>query len=96
VWGRENDYSGRYPELDELRTLPVGTILDGELVMLRDGRPGADGILPDFHALMGRHARRHPPRFLGEHSTWPTGECGLLSRRIDRFFLAAIGPLLFQ
>lgn len=52
VWGRENDYTGRYPELDELRQLPPGTVLDGELVMLKDG-------LPDFHALMARHSRRN-------------------------------------
>lgn len=53
AWGREGvDYTSRYPELEALRQLPPGTILDGELVMLRDG-------LPDFHALMGlRHSRR--------------------------------------
>jgi len=58
VWGRDGQsYDGRYPELDELRSLPSGTVLDGELVVLRHG-------LPDFHALMARHARRSPPRFV--------------------------------
>src|SRR5277367_2831406 len=52
LWGREGaDYTGRYPELDVLRELPPGTMLDGELVVVRDGRP-------DFHALMSRHSRR--------------------------------------
>lgn len=60
VWGREGvDYSGRYPEVEAaLRQLPAGTVVDGELVMIREGRP-------DFHALMRRHARRpgRRPRF---------------------------------
>lgn len=52
LWGREGaNYTGRYPELEALRALPPGTVLDGELVMTKDG-------LPDFHALMSRHARR--------------------------------------
>jgi bifunctional non-homologous end joining protein LigD len=41
----------RYPELAALRLLPAGTMLDGELVLIRDGRA-------DFHALMSRHSRR--------------------------------------
>ncbi len=56
VWGRQRtDYTDRYPELEALRRLPAGTMVDGELVALRDGRP-------DFHALMSRHSRR--PRAL--------------------------------
>jgi len=52
VWGRECvDYTERYPELEVLRKLPAGTILDGELVAVRDGRP-------DFYSLMSRHSRR--------------------------------------
>jgi len=56
VWGRELvNYTGRYPELDALCSrLPPGTILDGELVVIRNGRP-------DFHALMARHSRRPSP-----------------------------------
>src|SRR4051812_22268401 len=51
LWGRElQDYTDRYPELRVLLELPAGTMLDGELVMVRDGRP-------DFHALMSRHSR---------------------------------------
>src|SRR5436190_24234284 len=61
LWGREGaDYSGRYPELEVLRRLPPGTLLDGELVVVRAGQP-------DFHALMSRHARRtHQRPFLLE------------------------------
>src|SRR3954471_5124395 len=53
LWGREGaEYTGRYPELaGELGQLPSGTLLDGELVLLRGG-------LPDFYGLMSRHARR--------------------------------------
>jgi ATP-dependent DNA ligase len=56
TWGRDLvDYTDRYPELDALQAMPAGTILDGELVALRDGRP-------DFHALMARRHSRRPSR----------------------------------
>jgi ATP-dependent DNA ligase len=43
-----------------LRELPPGTMLDGELVVVRDSGP-------DFHALMSRHSRRPGRRpFLAE------------------------------
>ena len=49
LWGRgEADYAERYPELDVLRQLPPGTILDGELVRLRAGKA-------DFSAVLRRH-----------------------------------------
>jgi bifunctional non-homologous end joining protein LigD len=33
LWGRQRaDYTARYPELEVLRRLPSGTLLDGELV----------------------------------------------------------------
>jgi DNA ligase D-like protein (predicted ligase) len=54
VWGRNcADYSGRYPELNVLSRLPVGTVVDGELVLLRDG-------LPDLAALLHRHPLVRP------------------------------------
>ena len=41
----------KYPELAFLADLPRGTVLDGEIVVTREGRP-------DFHAVMSRqHAR---------------------------------------
>lgn len=50
---RRVDMTARYPELQVLGTLPPGTILDGEIVMLRDGKP-------DFEALQGREHARNP------------------------------------
>ena len=52
LWGRAGTvYTERYPELAALRRFPKGTIVDGELVVIRDGRA-------DFHAVMSRHSRR--------------------------------------
>jgi bifunctional non-homologous end joining protein LigD len=52
---RTRDMSARYPELCEcLRTLPPGTLLDGEIIV-----PGADGC-PDFERLQLREAARNP------------------------------------
>lgn len=49
AWGRESgDYAVRYPELDLLGALPTGSLVDGELVVLCDGRA-------DFSQLMRRH-----------------------------------------
>lgn len=45
---RRRDLADRYPELQGLTQLPDGTIVDGELVVLRD-----DGS-PDFRAMIGR------------------------------------------
>lgn len=45
---RRRDLAARYPELDVLRTLPSGTVLDGEIVVLRP-----DGS-PDFAAVLSR------------------------------------------
>ncbi len=45
---KRRDLAERYPELAPLAALPSGTVLDGELVVLRpDGRP-------DFPAILGR------------------------------------------
>jgi ATP-dependent DNA ligase len=49
IWGRQaTEYTRRYPELDCLNRLPSGTVLDGELVVLRSG-------LPTLGAIMSRH-----------------------------------------
>ena len=48
---RRNDMTGRYPELSFLAGLEPGTVLDGELVVLREGRP-------DFRAVMAREQGR--------------------------------------
>jgi bifunctional non-homologous end joining protein LigD len=54
LWGRKGvDYTPRYPELGVLTGLPAGTVVDGELVVLRQGRA-------DFPALLRRHQRSRP------------------------------------
>jgi DNA ligase D-like protein (predicted ligase) len=54
LWGRTGaDYTARYAELAVLARLPAGTVVDGELVVLRDGRA-------DFSALLRRHQRQRP------------------------------------
>jgi DNA ligase D-like protein (predicted ligase) len=50
------DLATRYPELAGLGTLPAGTLLDGELVVLR-----ADGS-PDFPAILRRENARQRAR----------------------------------
>jgi bifunctional non-homologous end joining protein LigD len=57
LWGRERaDYTTRYPELEMLRHLPAGTLVDGELVAFdADGRP-------DLPRLLRRHGLTHPWR----------------------------------
>ena len=65
LWGRKlADYGGRYPELDVLRRLPSGTMVDGELVMFDNGRP-------DLNAILRRHQLVHPARIrhAGLHSS---------------------------
>jgi ATP-dependent DNA ligase len=54
LWGRaRSDYTARYPELAVLRRLPAGTLVDGELIVLRAGRA-------DFASLMRRHPLADP------------------------------------
>src|SRR5262249_23856376 len=63
LWGRERaDYTARYPELDVLRRLPVGTLLDGELVAFdAGGRPylrlllRRDGLADAWRIREARH-----------------------------------------
>jgi ATP-dependent DNA ligase len=54
LWGRQQTaYTQRYPELEGLRRWPAGTLLDGELITLRAGRPC-------LAALLQRHALTDP------------------------------------
>jgi ATP-dependent DNA ligase len=49
LWGRElADYTSRYPELAVLRSLPAGSLVDGEMVALR-------GSIPNLGLLLRRH-----------------------------------------
>lgn len=52
---RDRDIGHRYPELACLAGLPAGTILDGEIVVLRDGKP-------DFNLLAQREQAQRPLR----------------------------------
>ncbi|HEV3345127.1 MAG TPA: hypothetical protein VG125_32420 [Pirellulales bacterium] len=55
VWGRElSDYGQRYPELDSLRCLPDGTVLDGELVALHGGRAELGELMRRHQLVNGR------------------------------------------
>ena len=57
LWGRGRaDYTARYPELDVLRRLPAGTLVDGELVAF-----DAEGQ-PDLPWLLRRHGLTDPWR----------------------------------
>jgi DNA ligase D-like protein (predicted ligase) len=50
---RRVDMTDRYPEFAFLTALPAGTVLDGEMVVLRDGKP-------DFGLLQSREQSRSP------------------------------------
>jgi DNA ligase D-like protein (predicted ligase) len=57
IWGRNlADYQERYPELDVLRRLPSGTVVDGELVVFQEGGR------TDLNAVLGRHQLVNPDR----------------------------------
>lgn len=61
---RRSDLAPRYPELQFLRGLPAGTVLDGELVVLgEDGRPDFPAILARENGTPARagDASRHRP-----------------------------------
>ena len=47
------DVTDRYPELGFLRSLPAGAILDGEVVVLHEGKPS-------FRLLLSRNQARAP------------------------------------
>jgi bifunctional non-homologous end joining protein LigD len=47
------DLTERYPEFSFLRDFPPGTVLDGEMVLFKDGKP-------DFALLMSREQARAP------------------------------------
>ena len=53
LWGRQQaDYQPRYPEMDVLRRFPTGTVVDGELVALCQGRadlPRVVQLVQHFH-----------------------------------------------
>ena len=56
----------QFPELACLAKLPPGTVLDGELVVLREG-------LPDLSLLATRHQVRAPQKIRLLSRTIPAG-----------------------
>jgi ATP-dependent DNA ligase len=58
------DVTDRYPELWFLGHLPAGTVLDGEVVVLRQGKP-------DFGLLLSRNQARAPFKILSLARTLP-------------------------
>src|SRR6185295_4480509 len=63
VGRRRSDYTTQFPELSPLAELPDGTVLDGEIVAMVDGKP-------DFVSLLTRQRknlvqnRRHQVTFV--------------------------------
>jgi ATP-dependent DNA ligase len=58
------DVTERYPELEFLNDLPAGTVLDGEVVVLRQG-------MPDFGLLLSRNQARAPFKIQSLARTFP-------------------------
>src|SRR5712692_11694753 len=58
------DVTDRYPELGFLNDLPAGTVLDGEVVALRQGKP-------DFGLLLSRNQTRAPLKIQSLARTFP-------------------------
>src|SRR6266849_4933821 len=58
------DVTDRYPELGFLNDLPTGTVLDGEVVALRQGKP-------DFGLLLSRNQTRAPLKIQSLARTFP-------------------------
>jgi ATP-dependent DNA ligase len=100
LWGRERaDYTARYPELDALRGLPAGTLLDGELVAFApDGRPELPRLLRR-HGLTDswwiRQARRWcPVQYVVFDLLYHRGRCLLgapLARRREELAAVCVG-----
>ncbi len=60
--GRE--MAGQFPELGEIRELAPGCVLDGEIILLRDGRN-------DIQALMGRFQESDPRQIKADSQSLP-------------------------
>jgi hypothetical protein len=58
------DVSDRYPELGFLNDFPAGIILDGEVVVLRQGKP-------DFGLLLSRNQARAQLSWRPSSKAWP-------------------------
>ncbi len=61
---RRRDITERYPEFAFLRDLPAGTVLDGEMIVLKEGKP-------DFALLQSREQSRTPRRVRASSQATP-------------------------
>jgi len=61
---RRADQTDRYPEFACLKDLPPGTVLDGEIILLKDGKPS-------FPLLLSREQARTPLRIQGLSKAMP-------------------------
>ena len=68
---RRLEISERYPELSFLPKLDAGTILDGEIVVLRDGKPDFDLLLSREHAGSSLRSLREVATISGASSSPP-------------------------
>src|SRR5262249_50763083 len=58
------DVTANYPEFEFLRSLPPGTVIDAEIVVM-------DGARPSFHRVMIRDRARRPASIKGLMATHP-------------------------
>lgn len=101
---RRRDLAARYPELQFLARLPHGTVLDGELVVLRDdGRPDFPAILSRENASprgVAAAQQKHPVVFVVFDLLYEAGaallELALRERRarLERLVAAVASPRL--
>jgi bifunctional non-homologous end joining protein LigD len=48
------ELSGQFPELEELKNLAPGTVLDGEIVVMSGGKPDMQALLSRLQGKMSR------------------------------------------
>jgi DNA ligase D-like protein (predicted ligase) len=98
---RQHDITDRYPDLANLARLPAGTLLDGEVVVLRpdDGKPEFSALQSRDHTPAGDLARaaahRHPATYVAFDQLYDRGQPIMhqpLSQRRDTL-AATLAPL---
>lgn len=106
VGRRKTVFTDRFPELDVLGRLPRGTLLDGEIVTLTEGRPDFAALLARERSWSGsspanRRPRRHAPvTFVAFDALYAGGRSilrePLVARRerLERIVAPHVGPRL--
>ena len=61
---RGSDLTGNYPELTALERLPPGTMVDGEIVVLNEGRPDFEFVLRRDRRGLGANGNGQPAIYL--------------------------------